>query len=160
MNESESLNMKSPAFPEPADHAAASTASAPIESKPRIARWVVVLKNEVGAFRVGTCIHLRVLVDGLRSLHAEASAAGGNDATRPSLGSAEAAVMAAAGSNVRPTRLPGPWTVAWAEGHASDEAAFDRERAIKSRKSAQWICVNLLNGGATCGVVLPPPDME
>jgi predicted GIY-YIG superfamily endonuclease len=44
------------------------------------------------------------------------------------------------------TRKNGPWTLVWSELHPTRSAAMERERQIKSMKSAQWIRKNLLNG--------------
>jgi len=37
-----------------------------------------------------------------------------------------------------------PWTLVWAESHSTRSDAVQRERFIKSRKSAAWIRANLL----------------
>ena len=44
------------------------------------------------------------------------------------------------------TRKNGPWTLVWSELHPTRSAAMERERQIKSMKSAQRIRKNLLNG--------------
>ena len=44
------------------------------------------------------------------------------------------------------TRKNGPWEFVWSEEHATRAAAMQREREIKSMKSARWIREHLLNG--------------
>jgi putative endonuclease len=44
------------------------------------------------------------------------------------------------------TRKNGPWALVWSEAHPTRSAAMQRERQIKSMKSAQWIRKALLNG--------------
>jgi predicted GIY-YIG superfamily endonuclease len=44
------------------------------------------------------------------------------------------------------TRKNGPWELVWSEAHPTRSAAMQRERQIKSMKSARWIRDTLLNG--------------
>ena len=43
-------------------------------------------------------------------------------------------------------RKNGPWKLVWSENHPTRSAAMQRERQIKSMKSAKWIREHLLNG--------------
>ncbi len=43
-------------------------------------------------------------------------------------------------------RKNGPWKLVWSEQHPTRSAAMQRERQIKSMKSARWIRETLLNG--------------
>jgi putative endonuclease len=42
------------------------------------------------------------------------------------------------------TRKNGPWQLVWREAHSSRSSAVQRERQIKSMKSAKWIRSHLL----------------
>jgi putative endonuclease len=44
------------------------------------------------------------------------------------------------------TRKNGPWTLVWSEPHPTRSGAMERERQIKSMKSASWIRQHLLHG--------------
>jgi putative endonuclease len=44
------------------------------------------------------------------------------------------------------TRKNGPWKLVWSEPHPTRSAAMQRERQIKSMKSARWIREALLHG--------------
>jgi putative endonuclease len=44
------------------------------------------------------------------------------------------------------TRKNGPWDLVWSEPHPTRSAAMERERQIKSMKSARWIRDHLLQG--------------
>jgi putative endonuclease len=39
----------------------------------------------------------------------------------------------------------GPWTLVWSEEHVTRATAMEREKQIKSMKSARWIRENLLS---------------
>ena len=43
------------------------------------------------------------------------------------------------------TRKHGPWRLVWSEEHPTRSAAVQRERRIKSMKSARWVRDNLLD---------------
>jgi len=98
--------------------------------------WVFVLKNPSGVFRVGVCADMARLAALL-------------DAT----GDVPAGDLE---TTLRPARQPGPWMIAWREEHPSYNAALARERDIKSKKSATWICTHLLKGGEACETRQPP----
>ncbi len=44
----------------------------------------------------------------------------------------------------RYTAKSGPWTLIWSEAHGSRSEAMERERQIKSMKSARWVREKLL----------------
>jgi predicted GIY-YIG superfamily endonuclease len=81
--------------------------------------WVYILENQAGRFYVGQTDNLDVRV----ANHNRTDAMAG-----------------------KYTRKNGPWRLVWSESHPTRSAAMQRERQIKSMKSARWVRENLLNG--------------
>jgi len=81
--------------------------------------WVYILQNEKGQFYIGQTDNLQVRLEN----HNRTDQING-----------------------KYTRKNGPWTLVWSELHPTRSAAMQRERQIKSMKSAQWIREHLLNG--------------
>jgi putative endonuclease len=83
--------------------------------------WVYILENSEGKFYIGQTEHLETRLEN----HNRTDAFEG-----------------------KWTRKNGPWRLVWSESHQIRSLAIQRERQIKSMKSARWIRDNLLNGRA------------
>ena len=81
--------------------------------------WVYILQNPVGRFYIGQTDDLPTR---LQSHNRTEKIAG------------------------KFTRKNGPWELVWSEEHVTRASAVNRERQIKSKKSARWIREELLNG--------------
>jgi predicted GIY-YIG superfamily endonuclease len=81
--------------------------------------WAYILENPAGRFYIGQTDDLVVRLEN----HNRTDRIGGNF-----------------------TRKNGPWKLVWSEPHPTRPAAMQRERQIKSMKSARWIREHLLNG--------------
>jgi putative endonuclease len=81
--------------------------------------WVYILQNSVGRFYIGQTDNLSIRL----ANHNRTDDVNG-----------------------KYTRKNGPWALIWSEPHPTRSAAMERERQIKSMKSAKWIRENLLNG--------------